>query len=186
MPTATENKVKFGLSKCYYAIYDETAGTYGTPVAVPGAVSLTLDPQGDQSVFYADNVQYYVTYSNNGYSGDWEIARIPDQMRQDLWGDTLHSTDKTLTESSTTEPAHFALLFQIEGDQQERLAVFYNCVAARPGAGSQTIAENKEVQTDTCSITASPRTDGKVKCVTTKDTPAATVSGWFSAVYIAA
>jgi phi13 family phage major tail protein len=178
-----ENKVKFGLSKCYYALYDEDQDTYGTPVAVPGAVSLTLDPQGDQSVFYADNIQYYVTYANNGYSGDWEMARIPDQMRQDLWGDALDATAKVLTENSSIEPKHFALLFQVEGDKQARLAVFYNCVAARPGSGSSTITETKEPQTDTCSITASPLSDGKVKAVTTAETPDATKNTWFTSVF---
>ena len=33
------NKVKYGLSNAYYAVYDETAGTFGTPVALPGAVN---------------------------------------------------------------------------------------------------------------------------------------------------
>ena len=30
------NKVKYGLSNCYYAVYSESSGTYGTPVAMPG------------------------------------------------------------------------------------------------------------------------------------------------------
>ena len=39
------NKVKYGLSNCYYAVLDETTGTYGTPVAMPGAVNLSLDQE---------------------------------------------------------------------------------------------------------------------------------------------
>ena len=64
------NKVKYGLSNCYYAVYDETAGTYGTPVAMPGAVNLSLDQEGETNKFRADNIDYYVSISNNGYSGD--------------------------------------------------------------------------------------------------------------------
>jgi phi13 family phage major tail protein len=177
-----ENKVKFGLKNVHYAV--RTNGTPGTPVAVPGAVSLSLDPQGEQSTFYADNIAYYVTQSNQGYSGDLELALIPDQMRQDLWGEVLQSTDKTLYELANTEPAVFDLGFQIEGDQQNRLIWLYGCTATRPAVGSTTIAESKEVQTETCTITASPLPNGLVKCVTTDETTETVRNGWFTAVYV--
>jgi hypothetical protein len=41
------NKVKFGFKNCYYATITEGAGgaiTYGTPVALKGAVSMSLSP----------------------------------------------------------------------------------------------------------------------------------------------
>ena len=51
-----ENKVRFGLKNVYYAVLTEstdgTANTYATPVAVPGAVSLTLDSNGTDGTFY--------------------------------------------------------------------------------------------------------------------------------------
>ena len=61
------NKVKYGLSNCYYAPLDEEQDTYGTPVAMPGAVSLSLDQEGETNNFRADNMDYYVSVSNNGY-----------------------------------------------------------------------------------------------------------------------
>ena len=176
-----ENKVKFGLKNGHYAV--RTSGGAGTVKSVPGMVSLSLSPQGEASTFYADNVAYYVSQSNQGYSGDLEIAMIPDQMRQDLWGEILQNTDKTLYELSSAEPAVFDLGFQIDGDQQERLVWIYGCTATRPNIGSTTIAESKEVQTDTITITSSPLSNGLVKSVTTKDTTTATRTGWFSAVY---
>lgn len=177
------NKVKFGLSNCYYAIYDPDAQTYGTPVKVPGAVTLTMDPQGESSTFYADNIAYYTTNANNGYSGDWEMAMVTDQMRQDLWGDTLDATAKVLVENANIEPKTFALLFQIQGDQHARRVVLYNCTAARPGTGSATTTETKDPQTDTCALTALPLESGIVKAVTTDETPTATYDGWFNTVW---
>ena len=59
-----ENKVVFGLKNCHYAVIteDETgAFTYGTPVALKGATEISLDPRGETSDFYADDVLYYTT-----------------------------------------------------------------------------------------------------------------------------
>ena len=88
----TNNKVKFGLKNCHYALatLDSETGTvtFGTPVAIPGAVNLSLDPEGDTEPFYADDMVYYTTVANNGYSGDLEIALIPDSFRKDVLKET--------------------------------------------------------------------------------------------------
>ena len=54
-----ENKVKFGLSNVHIAKITEEDGaiTYGTPFAMPGAVSLSADPEGETTPFYADNIK---------------------------------------------------------------------------------------------------------------------------------
>ena len=74
-----DNKVRFGLSNCYYATITEANGatTYGTPVAMPGAVALNLESQMSTEDFYADNGVYYVSSSANSYEGDLELATIP-------------------------------------------------------------------------------------------------------------
>lgn len=54
MPTNKANKVKFGLKNVHYAMLTEADGgevTYGTPVAILGAVNLSMDAQGDTSTF---------------------------------------------------------------------------------------------------------------------------------------
>ena len=106
------NKVKFGLKNCHYAKAtldpDTNAVTFATPVAIPGAVNLSLDPEGDTEPFYADDMVYYTTVANNGYSGDLEIALIPDSFRKDILKETEDSKEvqtETLELTATPLPS---------------------------------------------------------------------------------
>ena len=60
------------------------AVTFGTPVAMPGAVSLSLEPNGEPSNFYADGYAYYTISNNMGYEGDLELAMVPESFRTDV------------------------------------------------------------------------------------------------------
>lgn len=78
---AGKDKVKFGIKNVHYALLtDETTPTFETPVAIPGAVSLSLEANGDSSSFHADDMQYFVTIVNNGYTGDLEVALFHSQF----------------------------------------------------------------------------------------------------------
>lgn len=182
---ATENKVRFNLKNVHYA-KQTGAYTWATPVAVPGAVTLTLDAVGDVTPFYADGITYYRSIGNNGYSGSLEMARYPDVMLEDIWGMSLGGTSKVLTENNEEEPAVFALLYQIDGDQDNEFYVLYDCVGTRPGLGSTTNTDVKNPQTQTSNISAGPMANGAVMARTTADTPDATKNNWFNAVFVEA
>lgn len=175
------NKIKYGISKCYYAV--KSGDTYGTPAALPGAVSISLDPQGELYKFYADNVEYFRVAVNNGYEGELEMALIPDSFLKDVLGDTLDSTDKVLVEKVQDEAIEFALGFQVEGDDHNSRFWFYNCVATRPEVEGDTKEANLTAQTETIRISTTPAADGSVRARTTGETPTATYDGWFSTVW---
>lgn len=179
-----ENKVQFNLKNVHYALLTEKDGTpsWETPVKVPGAVNLNLDQQGEVNKFYADGIVYYQASTNNGYEGDLEMARFPDQMLQEVWGFILN-TDKVLVEKSNTETVYFALLFQIDGDANEDYFCMYKCAATRPGIAGATSEESKTPQTQTSTISAVPLEDNRVMARTTAETTESVKTGWFKSVY---
>lgn len=181
-----ENKVQFNLKNVHYAVITElsTTPTFDTPVAVPGAVSLSLEQQGELTKFYADGIVYYQSSSNNGYEGDLEMARFPDQMYQDIWGDTLSATDNVLMENANVQPNPFALLFQIDGDVSGALYCLYNCTATRPNIEGETTNESKEPKTATCTVSAVPLPNGNVRAKTTATTTEGVIGAWFTKVYL--
>ena len=162
-----KNKVKFGLSNVHIAKITEANGkiSYGTPFPMPGAVSLTADPEGDTTPFYADNIKYYIAVANNGYAGDLEIAMTPEEFLTQILGQEKDSNG-ALFEHSDDVNARFALMGEIEGDIKKRRFVYFDCTAARPSAEMNTVEESKEPQTDTISITMAARsTDNAIKAV---------------------
>lgn len=182
----SDNKVKFGLNNVHIAKITEQGGqiTYGTPFKMPGAISLTADPSGNTTPFYADNIKYYIATSNQGYEGDLEIAMTPDEFLTEILGQKA-DTNGALFESADDINARFALMGEIDGDVKKRRFIYFDCTAARPSASMNTIEESKEPQTDTISITMSPRsTDKAIKAVIEpSDSNEAVYNTFFTKVY---
>ena len=181
------NKIKYNLKNVHAAIQsrDVSGGySYDTPVAIPGAVSLSLDAQGETSPFYADGIVYFRTVSNNGYSGDLEIALVPDWFREDILKEVKDNNGVLVESNKDIEPVYFALLFEFDGDKKSIRHVMYNCsVSARPTVESQTKEESIEPGTETLSLAADAREDGLIKARTGDDTTTAVYNAWYDAVY---
>ena len=183
---AVNNKVHFNLKNAHYALLtfdEEGSPVFGTPVPMPGAVSISLDANGEPENFYADGIVYYVINNNMGYEGDLELALIPESFRTDVLHETKDSKG-VLIENSDADLAPFALLFEFDGDKRHIRHVMYNCSASRPGIEGKTNEDSKEVQTETLTLTASPLPDGRVKAKTGNETDNATYDNWYKAVYL--
>ena len=184
------NKVKYNLKNVHAAklttevVEGVTTYSYAKPQAIPGAVSLSLDAEGDSSPFYADGIVYFRTYANNGYSGDLEIALIPEWFRTEILKETLDTNGVLIEKAENTENVKFALLFEFDGDEHAIRHVMYNCSASRPSIKSQTKESTIEPVTETLSLTADPREDGLVKGRTGDSTDQETYDGWYESVYV--
>lgn len=190
------NKIKFGLRNVKYAIASETLNSqtgkwttsYGAYKPWAGAVSISLDPQGDSFKFYADDGVYAQGGVNSGYEGDFESALIPEDVEVSILNRTLEATDKVVLESSddANTVTYFALAFEFTGDNSGKRYVLYRCSLTRPSIAGQTKADSVDVQTETVTITATPRLDDDhlVQAHTGDTTTQAVYDAWYSAVYI--
>lgn len=153
---ADKNKVLFGLENVHFAFEDEK-GEYEKPIAVPGGVNVALTSEGDEYKFYADNRVYYSMDANNGYTGDLELAKLPDEIVQRGLGWEEDEDTGAVIEVADGKQRSFALLFDVSGDQSGRRYVFYDCKMARPDADRSTTEETPEVQTETATLTIIPK-----------------------------
>lgn len=186
----TDNRIKYGISHCYMAVCVLDANnspTYQTPFQVSGCRAISLESQGSQDIFWADDIAYYIGNGNSGYQGDLTLARIPDEVREKILGEYLDNNG-VLIEDQNAQAVHFALMFQFKGDQRNTLHVLYNCTAQRAAIESSTKEDTVEPQEETLSITATSVYNATlnkdiVKASTGKDVTAGAVSGWYTTVY---
>lgn len=182
-------KIKYGISNCWFAkatIAANGSASYGTMKALPGAVNLSLEQQGDRNDFFADNVAYYTSVSNTGYEGDLELAMIPDDFYKDILG-YLVDTNGVLIENAGADPVHFGLTFQVQTDTGSKRVVLYNCVAQRPSVEAATKEDTIEPQTETIPLritsiylAAADKDIVKASC---EDTQTTAYNTWNSSIY---
>ena len=183
------NKIKYGLKNVHYSPITEitesgkTTVSFTTPIAIPGAVNLTLSPVGDTTPFYADNVEYFTAIANNGYDGTLEMALIPDSFKTTILKEVL-DTNKVQFEENDKQPAPFGLLFEFDGDSNATRHVMYYCKATRPNIESSTKGQGIEPKTETLTLTCRSLPGSTViKAKTTSETTKATYDSWYETVY---
>lgn len=162
---------------------------WGTPIAIPGAVRFTPTPQGEESMFYADNGPYFMYTSNNGYTAELEMALVPDSVLAEMLGWEIDSNGM-LVEISDALPKEFALMGQVQGDVKNRRFVYYRCKASRPAKEHTTKAESATPNTDVLNLVILPiEINGKnvVKGVMElSETNATAYNAFFNAVTVPA
>lgn len=179
------NKVKYNLKNVHYAkltLASDGTASYGAVKAWPGAVSLSLEAQGEITPFYADGIVYYQINNNNGYQGDFESALVPEEFKTLIMGETVDANG-VMVESKNAKPAEFALMFEFDGDVNSRRHVLYRCTATRPAVAGQTTEDSATPQTETVALSAVSLPSGLVKASTSETTSSGTYNGWYNAVY---
>lgn len=148
------NKVEFGISELHVGTYTESGGTVtlGTPYAQKGAVSFSPEVQSEKNDFYADNIVYWSGYSGGSIEGDLEVAMFDDAFKTQFLGYKALTNGGLANVKNPTKPNVY-IAFQVEGDDESRRVIFYNCTLGDINRSYNTIEESKEPTTETLPIT---------------------------------
>lgn len=152
------NKVEFGISQLHVGTYTEvtttsgTTVTLGTPYHQNGAVSFSPQVQSNKNDFYADNIVYWSGYSGGTLEGDLEVAMFDDQFKKNFLGYKA-LTNGGLASVKNPTKSNVYIAFQIEGDDESRRVILYNCTLGSINRNYNTIEENKEPTTETLAVT---------------------------------
>lgn len=146
------NMVRFGLKNVHYAVYEES--DYGTVTPLAGAVSMTTTPEGDSYTFYADDVAFYVTETNNGYSGTLTVAAVNDKFLQDVLGYQKDATSGLTYETTDTVIPSVALMYEVGGNTEHQRGILYNVTFSRLEGENNTRSDSTEPDTVTLNFTA--------------------------------
>lgn len=159
-----KNKVEFGISNVHIGTYTEINGaiTFGTPMALPGARSLSLEPQSEEVKFYADNVVYYGAYSDNGFTGSLTMARFTTEFKKAFLG-YVELSDGGLGKKKNASKPNVYIAFQAEGDQESRRVILYNVALADINREFSTKEESVDPATEEISITVMGINTGDVQ-----------------------
>lgn len=185
------NKIFYGISNVYYSVVNETltngvwSESYATPVALKGAVGITLPASNESIQFPADNdASYFMQQVFSGYSGgSLELRYLDDTFRTAVFGNALDDNG-VLQENIADKPKYIALLFQFEGDDTNARYCLYRVSIGVPDTSSNTKTNTIPEVTLSLPLTAGGRlSDGLVKTKADETANAAQYNSWFTAVY---
>lgn len=198
--------VKFGLSNVHFFVLTETTDSqtgvvsmsYGSAIAQPGAVHLTLDvTENDTEPFYADDRAYYIPATKSGgYSGTLEVALIPDALKLAAM---QYKTDEdgVMIEVAESDTVYVGFTFEIDNDEKARRLVYYKAKLGIPAVDAATTEGTKTPTTETLPITVLPTTTtfkfgtgtsqeevAVVSGYSTPDTDATVYTNWHTAPHL--
>ena len=149
------NKVEFGISELHvgtYTVDGQGTVTLGTPYHQAGAVSFSPEEQSEQNNFYADNILYWSGYSGGSIEGDLEVAMFDDAFKTQFLGYVTLTNGGLANVKNATKPNVY-IAFQVEGDDESRRVILYNCTLGAITREYATIEESKEPVTETLGVT---------------------------------
>lgn len=149
------NKVEFGISELHvgtYTVDEYDVATLGTPYAQKGAVSFSPEEQSEQNTFYADNIAYWSGYSGGSIEGDLEVAMFDDAFKTQFLG-YVALTNGGLANVKNAKKPNVYIAFQVEGDDESRKVILYNCSLGAITREYSTIEESKEPTTESIGVT---------------------------------
>lgn len=155
------NKWRYDVKNVHYipGIYLDTGSvdfTGSTWKPTRGVTSFEADPQGDRTTHRADGQNYIVTSENTGYSITMAQIMEDENFQIDCLGYVRDTTTGLLYEDANAEARPFALGGEFTGNHEGKRWIYYNCIASRTKESGENKDKQKDPDTSSWGITASP------------------------------
>ena len=171
-----------GLKGIHVAKYNEN-GTFGTPVPITGAKSVSAELEYSEVKFYADDVNDFSDYQFSGGSGELVLSGLQLEEYKTLFGCDYNNGITTV--NSTDVTPQLALLFERKklGTQEKVLYALYNVKFAPPKIEGNTLEGDISEETISLSFTVSEMPNGDVYRVADSGTATTVAQNWYQKVY---
>lgn len=123
---------------------------------LPGAQTLEAKASGSSSKIRADGINYIVANSNDGYDLTLTQVLATEDFKIDCLGYIKDKATGILYEDANADLPPYALLGEFSGNAEGIRWAYYNCVASRPDEKGDNKSNQKDPDTDSISMTASP------------------------------
>lgn len=150
-----KNKVEFGMKQVHVGTFEldeKGVVTLGAPMHIPGAVSLALNAETEESEFFADDIVYFGEFNNNGYTGDLNMALFPDDFKL-AFLNYIKLADGGVAEMKNKKSKKVYFMFQGDGDASERRHIIYNVGMGAINREHRTKEGTKTPETETLPVT---------------------------------
>lgn len=167
---------------------DETGVTYGAGTAIPGTVSIEINPATDKATLYADNMAWETANSMGEVEVSIELADLPKSVQAALLGHTIDGATGRLISKSTDESPYVGISFAaLKGNGATRYVRLAKGRFVESEDNYQTKGENIEFQTQSITANFVVRKYDKVwkETIDSDDTEtgvADTIAAWFDSM----
>lgn len=146
------NIKKLQLSKIE-SMSDSGLPTYGTPMKMPGTVSLTLDSEDTNDPFYADGYGYYVPNGAETQTGTLENALFTNEVLKAIYAYLEDSNNNMI--ATDGQVSEFGMQFACDSDDGEVYFTYYRVTSNKPGLNLTTNAPGATINPQSVNLTAS-------------------------------
>lgn len=148
-------KALFNIKKLHVAKLSETDGTYtyDTPIKVPGTISLSMDIEQSNDIFYADGGAYITLQGASSTTGTLENYHIPEEVLLKIYNYVKSTTGEIC---QTDDPVNrMAILFACDDENGNEVRfTYYDVTSTKPGLNLQTREDGVTVNAESVDLTA--------------------------------
>ena len=151
-------KALFNIKKLQISKFTEGTNntyTYGTPIRVPGTVSLTMDVEQSIDPIYADGISYISISGAMNTTGTLENYFIPVQVLKEIY--RYIESDAGEIMQTDDQPYDFAMQFACDNEEGEEIYfTYYHVSSTKPGINLQTKEDSTTINPQSVELSATP------------------------------